>query len=180
MCFAKHKYVFCQSKHICVLNQNTFMFCHTPDNCYHICIYCSANNSKYPMKDDLHPHQPPPLPILAPCWRRSHRCHGYRIVAAIAAVAIVAATATAAAVSAATSTNSAAIATAFWLIVVCPCAASASATVACPRVCRCWLPMPLLLSSRPQTAAPCSFRHNRVMFKILLFKLYFEHLCCHF
>ena len=42
MCVAKQKCVlqntnaFCQSKHICVLNQNTFVFCHTPDNCYHI------------------------------------------------------------------------------------------------------------------------------------------------
>jgi hypothetical protein len=66
------------------------------------------------------------------------------------------------------------------LIVVCPCAASASATVACPHACRCWLPAPLPLLSRPQTAAPCSFRHNRVMFKILHLKYYFEHLCCHF
>ena len=28
--------MFCQSKHICVLNQNTFVFCHMPDNCFHI------------------------------------------------------------------------------------------------------------------------------------------------
>jgi hypothetical protein len=56
------------------------------------------------------------------------------------------------------------------LIVVCPCAASASATVACPRRCRRWLSTPLPLSTRPQTAAPCSFRRNRVMFKILHLK----------
>ena len=109
-----------------------------------------------------------------------HRCHGCRVAAAIAAVAIAAATATAAAVSAAT--VFAAIATAFWLIVVCPCASSASATVACPRRCCRWLPTPLPLSVRPQTAASCSFRHNHclcfyhcfyhcspwVLFKILL------------
>ena len=70
------------------------------------------------------------MPLSAPCWRRRHRCHGCRVVTAIATVAIAAATATAVAVSAATITNSAAIATAFWLIVVCPYAASASATVA--------------------------------------------------
>ena len=131
-------------------------------------------------KDDLRPHQPPPLPLSAPCWRRHHRCHGCCLVATIATVTIAAATATAAAISAITSTISAAIATAFWLIVVCPCAASASATVACPHACRCWLPAPLPLLSWPQTAAPCSFRHNRVMFKILHLKYYFEHLCCHF
>jgi hypothetical protein len=121
-------------------------------------------------KDDLHPHRPPPLPLSAPCWRRRHRCHGRRIVAAIAAVTISAATAMAAAVSAATRTNSAAIAIAFWLIDVCPFAASASATVACARTCRCCLPTPLALSSHPQTAAPCSFHRNRVMFKILHLK----------
>ena len=74
-----------------------------------------------------------------------------------------------AAISAVTSTISAAIATAFWLIVVYPCAASASATVAFPHVCRIWLPMPMPLLPRPQTTAPCSFRRNRVMFKILLY-----------
>jgi len=68
----------------------------------------------------------------------------------------------------------------FWLIFVCPCAASASATIACPRACRCWLPTPLPLLSRPLTAAPCSFSCNRVMFKILHLKYYFEHICCHF
>ncbi len=51
-----------------------------------------------------------------------------------------------------------------------PCAASAWTTIACPRACRCWLPMPLPLSSRLQTAAPCSFRRNRMMFKILHLK----------
>ena len=121
-------------------------------------------------KDDLHPHWPPPLPLSAPCWCHRHCCHGHHVVAAIAAVAIDAATATAASVSAATRTDSAAIATAFWLTVVCPFAASASATVACACTCRCCLLMPLPLLSRPQTAAPCSFRRNRVMFKILHFK----------
>ncbi len=109
MCFAKHKCVlqntnvFCQSKHKSLLNQNTFVFCHAPDNCYRICTYCYANNSEYgTLKDDLRPHRhrPPPLPLSAPCWRRRHRCHGCHVVAAIAAVAIAAATATAAAVSA--------------------------------------------------------------------------------
>ncbi len=52
------------------------------------------------------------------------------------------------------------IATTYWLIVVCPCAASVSAPIACPRHCRCWLSTQLSLSTRPQTAAPCSFRHN--------------------
>jgi hypothetical protein len=53
MCFAKQKCVlqntnvFCQTKHIFVLNQNTYVFCHTPDNCYHICTYCHAIISKY-------------------------------------------------------------------------------------------------------------------------------------
>ena len=121
-------------------------------------------------KDDLHPHWPPPLPLSVSCWHRRHCCHGCHIVAAIAAIAIAAATATAATISAVISTISAAIATAFWLIIVCLCAASASATIAWPCTCRCWLPMPLPLSSRPQTAAPCSFHCNRVMFKILHFK----------
>jgi len=121
-------------------------------------------------KDDLHPHWPPPLPLSVSCWRRRHCCHGCRIVAAIAAVAIAAATATAATISAVISTISDAIATAFWLIIVSLCAASASATIAWPCACRCWLPTPLPLPSRPQTAAPCSFRRNRVMFKILHFK----------
>jgi hypothetical protein len=53
------------------------------------------------------------------------------------------------------------------LIVVCPCAASALATIACPRRCRRWLSTPLPLSPQPQTAAPCSCRRNRVMFKTL-------------
>ena len=153
-CFLQNTNVFCQSKHICVLNQNTFVFCHTPDNCYHSCTYCHANNIKYYTKDDLHPHWPPPLPLSAPCWRHCHRCYGCCVVATIAAIAIAAATTTAAAVFAPTSTVSAAIATAFWLIYVCPCAACASATVAFTRACRWWLLMPLPLSSRPQTAAP--------------------------
>ena len=52
MCFAKQKCflqntnVLCQSKHICVLNQNTFVFCHTPENCCHG-TYWYANISKY-------------------------------------------------------------------------------------------------------------------------------------
>jgi hypothetical protein len=133
--------------------------------------YCYANNSK--TKDYLRPHWPSVAPsatigaMLTPCWRRRHRCLGCRVVATIATVAAAAATATAAAISAATSTVSAAIATAFWLIVVCPCAASASATVACPRRCCRWLSTPLPLSPHLQTAAPCSFCRNRVMFKIL-------------
>jgi len=122
------------------------------------------------MKDDLCPHRPPPLPLSALCWCDRHRCHGCRVVIAIAAVAIAAATATAATISAVTSTVSAATATAFWLIVVYPYAASALATNACPRACRYWLPTPLPLSSRPRTAAPCSFRRNCVMFKILHLK----------
>ena len=154
-----------------LFTQNTFVFWHTPNNCYRICTIRTlllSNNSK--TKDDLRPHWPPPLPLSAPCWRRRHRCHGCRVVATIATVAIAAATATAAAISAATSTVSAAIATAFWLIVVCPFAASALATVACPCRCRHWLSTPLPLSPLPQTAAPCSFRRNRVMFKILHLK----------
>ena len=73
------------------------------------------------MKDDLHPQQPPPLPLSA--LSSPLPCHGCRIAADIAAdiaavaVAVAAATATAAAVSAAT-TVSAVIAAAFWLIVV--------------------------------------------------------------
>ena len=120
-------------------------------------------------KDDLRPHRPPPLPLSlsAPCWLCRHRCHGCRVVATIVTVAIAAATAAAAVISAATSTVSAAIATAFWLIVVCPCAASASATIACPRRCRHWLLTPLPLLPWLRTAAPCSFRCNCVMFKIL-------------
>ena len=134
--------------------QNTFVFCHMPNNCFTsvpYIPYCYANiiivSNLY---DDLHPHHPPPqpLPLLGPCWHRHHRCHCWCIVttiATIATVAIAAPTATAAAISAATSTISAAIATAFWLIVVCPCAASALATVACPHRCHRWLLTPLPL-----------------------------------
>ena len=136
-----------------------------------VSVYFQKKGQPKSMKDDLHPHWPLPLPLLVPCWRpRHHGCHGCRVVAAIAAVAIAAPTAMAAAVSAATSTDSAAIANAFWLIVACPFAASASATIACPHACRCWLPTPLPMSSPPQTAAPCSFPRNRLMFKILHLK----------
>jgi hypothetical protein len=154
-CFGKTLSVL--AEHLSVL-QNTLVFCHTPNNCYHICTYCYANNRKYSMKDDLHPQRPPPLPLSA--LSSPLPCHGCRIAADIAAdiaaVAVAAATATAAAVSAAT-TVSAVIAAAFWLIVVCPRAASATATVACPRPrrCRCWLRTPLPLVPQPQTAAPC-------------------------
>ena len=127
------------AEHLSVL-QNTLVFCHMPNNCYHICTYCYANNRKYSRKDDLRPHRQPPLPLSA--LSSPLPCHGCRIAADIAAdiaaVAAAAATATAAAVSTAT-TVSAVIAAAFWLIVVCPHAASATATVACPRCCRCWL-----------------------------------------
>ncbi len=98
-----------------ILPQNTFVFCHKPNNCYHIiCKYPTVMQIKVITKDDLRPHRPPPLPLSAPCWRRHHRCHGCRIVDAIAVDAIAAATAVAAAISAVTSTVSAAIATAFW------------------------------------------------------------------
>ena len=180
-CFAKHlslsvlpnknKTLKCfATKHFSVLP------CHMPGNCYHICTYCYANYKK----DDLHPHRPPTS--AAPS-----ATVGAAVTAAMAAalpptlpqtlppspLLLAAATATAAAVSAAT-TVSAIIAAAFWLIVVCPRAASATATVACPCRCRCWLPaqLSLSLSLRPQTTAPCSFRHNcclsLIMFKILL------------
>ena len=82
--------MFCQSKHICILNQNTFVFCHTPDSCYHKCMYCHAKLQIIvsTTKDDLRPHWPPPLPLSVPCWHHCNRCHGCHIVAAIAAVAI--------------------------------------------------------------------------------------------
>jgi len=86
-------------------------------------------------------------------------CHCLRHVGAAVTAAMAAA-----------STVSAAIATAFWLIVVCPCAASALATVACPHRCCHWLSTPLPLLPQPQTPAPCSFRRNRVMFKIVHLK----------
>ena len=143
------------------------MFCHTPNNCYHICMYPTVMQIIVSTKDNLRPHRPPYLLLSAPCWRHRHLCHGCHVDTAIAAIAIAAASAMAAAISVVTRTVSAAIASTVWLIVVCPCAASDLATVACPRACRCWLPTPLPLSSRPQTAAPCSFRRNRVMFKIL-------------
>ena len=100
-------------------------------------------------KDDLCPHRPPPLPLSAPCWCRRHHCPPpppgpIRLLF---------------------------LPLFGWLlIVVCPFTASASATVACARTCRCWLLMPLRLSLRPLTAAPCSFHRNRVMFKILHLK----------
>ena len=77
MCFAKHI-------HICVLNQNTFVICHTPENCCHG-TYFYANISKY-YERYLHPHRPPPsatagammAPSLLPwltrflCWFAIH------------------------------------------------------------------------------------------------------------
>ena len=97
-CVLQYTIVLCQSKHICVLNQNTFVFCHTPGNCYHICRYYHANNSKYllykrwPPPTSAAPFAtvgtmlapPSPLPWL-PCCRRHCRrrhchchCHGCR------------------------------------------------------------------------------------------------------
>ena len=171
-CVLQNTNLFCQSKQKSVLNQNTFVFCYTPGNCYCICTYCYANNSKYyerwtpptsaapsaTVSAMLAP--PSPLPWLPRCRRYCHcrrlhcRCHCHSCHC----------------LHAATSTVSAAIATACWLIIVCPCAASASATVACPCACRSWLPTPLPLSSQPQTAVPCSFCPNRVMIKILHLK----------
>jgi len=156
MCFAKQKCVlqntnvFCQSKHICVLNQNTFVFCHTPDNCYHICTYCQQIIVST-MKDYLPPHQSPPLTLSAPRWRHCHRCHGCRTVAHIATITIAAATATAATVSPATSTVSASFATTFWLsaralpLLQQPLPTLALAAVGCRRNCqcrRCQTPLP--------------------------------------
>ena len=79
--------MFCQSKHICASNQNTFVFCHMPDNCYHICTYCQQIIVST-MKDYLPPHRPPPLTLSAPRWRHRHRCHGCRAVAHIATITI--------------------------------------------------------------------------------------------
>ena len=67
-----------------VLPQNTIVFCHLPNNCYHICTYPTVMQIILSTKDDLRPHQPPPVPLSAPCWHRHHRCHGCRVVPAIA------------------------------------------------------------------------------------------------
>ena len=73
-CVFQNTNVFCQSKRKSVLIQNTFVFCHMPDNCYCICTYCYANNSKY------YERWPPPTSaapsgtvgiILAPPFPRS-------------------------------------------------------------------------------------------------------------
>ena len=85
-----------------------------------ITYLCTVMQIIVSTKDDLRPHRPPPLPLLALCWRRRHCCHGCRVAAVIAAVTIAAATATAAAISAITSSVSVAIATTFWLIACLP------------------------------------------------------------
>ena len=90
-----------------------------PNNCHHICTYPTVMQIIVSKKDDLRPQWPPPLPLLAPCWRRRYRCHGCRVVTAIALFAIATATATAAAISAATNTVSAAIATPFCFLPLC-------------------------------------------------------------
>ena len=146
--------------HTC--NQNTFVFYHTPDNCYHICTYCQQIIVST-MKDDLPPHRPPPLPLSAPHWRHHHRCHGCRAVALIATITVAAATATAAAVSPATSSVSAAFATAFWLsaralpLLQQPLPTLALAAVGCRHNCHCRCvckPLPLAPSAATTACFP--------------------------
>ncbi len=149
-----------------------------PVNCYHICVYCYANNST---KDDLHPTSTAPSvstgPMLAPPsplpWLRCCRCHCHRYHCRCHCHSCC-------------HLHRHRFRCYFYRFLVDCClplrCLSASTTVACPRHCRCWLPTPLPLSPWPQTAAPCSFPRNRcllflplflslfflVMFKILL------------
>ena len=70
--------------------QNTCVFCHTPNNCYHICTYPTVMQIIVSTTDDLRPHQPPPLPLpavstmlvlpsplpwLLHCRHHCRRCH---------------------------------------------------------------------------------------------------------
>ena len=60
------------------MRQNTFVFCHSPNNCYHICKYPTVMQIIVSTKDDLHPHWPP----LCHCRRHV----GAAVTIAIAAV----------------------------------------------------------------------------------------------